>query len=162
MRFHRVFLALLLVTAVSAFAQHGGGHGGGMGMGGGMGAEHGMSGSHDSGASNGGSHSTGMANEAPDKVLSHNTAIASKIKSLTGQDATTACQGFKNLGQCVAAAHVSNNLGITWTDLKSKMTGTNPESLGKAIQDLKPAANSKTETKKANKQAQQDIDSTNS
>ncbi len=155
MRFHRILLALVLVTAVSAFAQHGGGHG--MGAGGGMGA----SSSHDMGSANG-HGSSGMANQSPDKVLSHNTAIASKIKNLTGQDASTACDGFKNLGQCVAAAHVSQNLGITFSDLKAKMTGSSPESLGKAIQDLKPSANAKTESKKANKQAQQDINDSNS
>ena len=126
-----------------------------------MGADHGMSGSHDMGSS--GSHgSSGMANQSPDKVLSHNTAIASKIKDLTGQDAGTACSGFKNLGQCVAAAHVSKNLGITFSDLKSKMTGSSPESLGKAIQDLKPSANAKSESKKANKQAEQDMNESSS
>ena len=161
MRFHRILLALLLVSSVAAFAQHGGGHAGGMGAGGGMGADHGMSGSHDMGSS--GSHgSSGMANQSPDKVLSHNTAIASKIKDLTGQDAGTACSGFKNLGQCVAAAHVSKNLGITFSDLKSKMTGSSPESLGKAIQDLKPSANAKSESKKANKQAEQDMNESSS
>ncbi len=167
----RMLMIALLALAIPAFAQrgaHGGGGGmgagGGMGSGAGMGSEHGMSGSHDmGGASNAGSHnSTGMANESPDKVLSHNTAIAGKIKTLTGQDATTACKGFKNLGQCVAAAHVSKNLDIPFSSLQSKMTGSGAVSLGKAIQELKPAANSKSESKKANKQAEQDINESSS
>jgi hypothetical protein len=37
------------------------------------------------------------------------------------------------------------------------MTGTSPESLGKAIQTLKPAANSKSEAKKGQSQAEQDM-----
>lgn len=160
-RMQRTLWVGLLALALPAFAQHGrsGNMGGGppAGAGPGMGADHGMSGSHDMGGNSGSHGSTGMANQSPDKVLSHNTAIASKIKDLTGQEASTACSGFKNLGQCVAAAHVSKNLGITFADLKAKMTGSSPESLGKAITDLKPAANSKAEAKKANKQAEQDI-----
>ncbi len=103
-------------------------------------------------------HGKSMAASSPDKVLSHNTVIADKIKALTGKDATTACSGFKNLGQCVAAAHVANNLpGLSFDSLKSKMTGSSPESLGNAIQQLDPKANSKAEAKKAQKQADQDI-----
>ncbi len=159
----RILLIGLLALAIPAFAQHG--HSGGMGApagaGPGMGADHGMSGDHSTGpSSNGpGSQHGSAASQSPDQVLSHNTAIASKIKDLTGQDASTACSGFKNLGQCVAAAHVAKNLGISFADLKAKMTGTGSVSLGKAIQDLQPSANAKAETKKANKQAQQDIKS---
>lgn len=163
-RFERMLLVCVLALSTAAFAQHGGGHGGGMGAGSSMGADHGMSGSHDVGPSNGpaansnsGHGSNSMSSASPDKVLSHNTAIASKIKDLTGQDAGAACSGFKNLGQCVAAAHVSKNLGISFADLKAKMTGSSPESLGKAIKDLKPAANSKAETKKGQSQAEQDM-----
>ncbi len=76
---------------------------------------------------------------------------------MTAQDA---CSGFKNLGQCVAAIHVSHNLDIPFTDVKSKMTGTGAESLGKAIKDLKPAVDAKAESKKAQKQADQDLSST--
>ncbi len=162
LKMQRILVIGLLAFAIPAFAQHG--HSGGMGgppagAGSGMGADHGMSGDHSMGPSSNapGSQHGSMASQSPDKVLSHNTAIASKIKALTGQDASTACSGFKNLGQCVAAAHVSKNLGITFADLKAKMTGTGSVSLGKAIQNLQPSANAKAETKKANKQAQQDI-----
>ena len=37
------------------------------------------------------------------------------------------------------------------------MTGSNVISLGKAIQELNPNANAKSESKKANKQANQDM-----
>jgi len=100
-----------------------------------------------------------MMHSSPSDVLSHNTAIAGKIKALTGQEAATACDGFKNLGQCVAAAHVAKNLDIPggFDALKAKTTGSGAVSLGKAIGELAPSANAKSESKKANKQAEDDM-----
>ena len=102
---------------------------------------------------------TDMAHSSPGDVLSHNTAIAGKIKALTGHDAATACDGFKNLGQCVAAAHVAKNLDIPggFDALKAKMTGSGAVNLGKAIQALAPSADAKGEAKKANHQASDDM-----
>jgi hypothetical protein len=93
-----------------------------------------------------------------------NTAIAGKSKTLTGEDATSACNGFKNLGQCVAAAHVAKNLDIPggFDAVKAKTTGTGTVSLGKANEQLAPSANAKSEAKKANKQAEQDLNESNS
>jgi len=92
-------------------------------------------------------------------VLSHNTAIAGKIQALTGQDAQAACAGFKNLGQCVAAAHAAKNLAIPggFDALKGKVTGSDAVSLGKAIEELSPQTNGKAEAKRANKQASDDL-----
>jgi len=100
-----------------------------------------------------------ISHASPATALSHNTVMADKIKTLTGQDATAACEGFKNLGQCVAAAHVAKNLNIPGgiDALKTKMTGSGAVSLGKAIQELAPDADSKAEAKKANKQASDDM-----
>jgi hypothetical protein len=105
-----------------------------------------------------------MSHGSPSDVLSHNTAIAGKIKSLTGQDAQTACAGFKNIGQCIAAAHVAKNLDIPggFDALKAKLTGSGSVSLGKAIKELSPNADAKAETKKANKQADDDLTETTS
>ena len=101
--------------------------------------------------------------------LTDNTKLADKISKLTGMSATSACQGFKNLGQCVAAAHVAKNLNIPggFTALKDKMLGISPNgtstatskpmSLGKAIQALDPSASAKAEIGKAKRQADQDI-----
>ncbi len=116
----------------------------------------------------GASHATTGSNHAdishgtPSDVLSHNTAVAGKIKSLTGQDAQTACSGFKNIGQCVAAAHVAKNLDIPggFDALRAKITGTGAVSLGKAIKELAPNADAKAEAKKANKQASDDLEGT--
>ena len=105
-----------------------------------------------------------MSHASPSDVLSHNTAIAGKIKTLTGQDAQTACNGFKNLGQCVAAAHVAKNLNIPggFDALKAKIMGTGAVSLGKAISGFAPTANAKSEVKKAKRQASDDMKETES
>ena len=73
-----------------------------------------------------------------------------------------ACNGFKNLGQCVAAAHVAKNLRIPggFDALKAKMTGGNGTNLGKAIQSFDLHVDPKAETKKANKQANDDLKET--
>jgi len=157
---HKHFVLITALTSMSfafglpALAQHG--HGGGPPAG------HGPSMANSSGGSargGEGMNHTNMSHASPSTVLSHNTAIANKIKTLTGEDAATACDGFKNLGQCVAAAHVAKNLNIPggFDALKAKVTGTGSVSLGKAIQTLSPNANSKSEVKKAHKQASDDM-----
>ena len=151
-----LFVAAAFVCGSSAVAQRS--H-----PGGGPPAGRGPSGASDSsmGAAgkNGAMGHSDMSHASPGDVLSHNTAIAGKIKTLTGQDAAAACNGFKNLGQCVAAAHVAKNLNIPggFDALKAKMTGAGSVSLGKAIEALAPDANAKSETKKANKQADEDM-----
>src|SRR6266498_3679658 len=92
--------------------------------------------------------------------LASNTKLASKLQGLLppGTNLQTAASGFKNLGQFVAAVHVSHNLGIPFDQLKAKMLGPPSESLGQAIHDLKPTANAKAETKKAESEAHQDLD----
>ncbi len=126
----------------------------------GPGSDSGMSGSQGSAAA---AH-TDMSHGLPSDVLSHNTAIAGKIQTLTGQDAQTACSGFKNIGQCVAAAHVAKNLDIPggFDALKAKVTGSGAVSLGKAVEGLAPNADAKAEAKKANKQAADDLKETSS
>jgi hypothetical protein len=149
-------IAIVTVTlslAIPSFAQRS--HpGGGPPAGRGPGSDSSMNGSHGNAAT----HSD-MSHASPSEVLSHNTAIAAKIKALTGKDAATACDGFKNLGQCVAAAHVAKNLDIPggFDALKAKVTGTGAVSLGKAIQGFKPDADAKAEVKKANKQSDEDM-----
>ncbi|HWY41882.1 MAG TPA: hypothetical protein VNX66_00185 [Candidatus Sulfotelmatobacter sp.] len=85
--------------------------------------------------------------------------MARKIKSLTGEAASTACGGFKAIGQCVAAAHVAQDLKIPggFDALKSAMTSGSGMSLCHATESLVPSANAKSESKKANKQAKQDL-----
>src|SRR6266849_1737237 len=83
-----------------------------------------------------------------------------------------ACAGFKDLNDCVAALHVSHNLTIKFNCLKWDVTGAKPAgdakscaapsndkamNLSKAIRELKPAANSRTEARTAEKRAREDI-----
>lgn len=159
----RLILAMLTVAALAlaapAFAQRS--HpGGGPPAGHGPDSGPGMSNSHDAGST----ARSDMSRGAPSDVLSHNTAIAGKIKTLTGEDAQTACGGFKNIGQCVAAAHVAKNLSIPggFDALKAKVTGSSAVSLGKAIKGFAPDADAKAETNKANKQADDDLKETTS
>jgi hypothetical protein len=151
---------MVLGSFTWGYAQHG--HGGGAGgdhMGGPpsgaassgkSGSDHGASGSNQSGKS-------------PDQLLNQNTKLSANLQKLLPSTMTPqqACNGFRNLGQCVAAIHVAHNLGISFMDLKTKMTGSPQESLGKAIKDLKPAANAGAEKKKAEKQAKNDMNSSN-
>ncbi len=166
----KLFLAVLALSSF-AFAQHGGGRpagagsaAGGMGMGSSTG--HGSAMGSDMSAGRGANGSMGnsgsMANasgKSASDLLTQNTKLYSNLQKLLPQGMTPqdACSGFKNLGQCVAAIHVSHNLDIPFADLKAKTTGTGSVSLGKAIEALKPGTNGKTESKKAQKQANADL-----
>lgn len=152
--------AATMSVAIGAVAQHG--H---SGMGGSMHSMNHQPSSHSANHSSTATSGT-RGQRTIDQKLTSNTKLAGKIHDLTGMDAQAACSGFKNLGQCVAAAHVSKNLGITFADLKDNMLALNPDgtpntsaktmSLGKAIQTLKPEADSKDEVKKADQQAKDD------
>lgn len=106
--------------------------------------------------------STNSAGKTTSELLAQNTKLSSKLGALlpAGTNLQEAASGFKNLGQFVAAVHVSKNLGIPFDQLKTKVTSG--ESLGSAIHDLSPAVNAKTETRKAQKQANQDLRETRS
>lgn len=170
---------LIYLAAVPAFAQRGGSGGG---MGGGMGAgrvgnmgNNGNSGNvgvPQTGPRNGrgdrgqtdrpgsqGQASRIDAKKSPDQMLQQHPQLESRLASLlpAGTDIQQAAGGFKNLGQFVAAVHVSHNLGIPFDQLKARMTGQPPASLGQAIHDLKPEANAKSEAKRAEQETRQDL-----
>ena len=152
MKSRTLIIALsVALLGIPLYAQHG--HGGG---GGGSGTGHSMN-------SNSNSHNNSGKDSKGSSVSDHledNTKLASKLQSLLppGTNLQQAAQGFKNLGQFVAAVHVSHNLGIPFDQLKAKMIGPPKESLGDAIHALKPTANAKEEAKKGEKQAKHDID----
>jgi hypothetical protein len=86
-----------------------------------------------------------------------------------GTDLKDACAGFKNLGQCVAAIHVSHNHdNISFACLKAGTapatgthlpagTGSSKMSLGKSIQALSPKIDAKEAANTAQKQSDADI-----
>ena len=164
-------VALASFLALPAWAQHGsGGHGGDSGMHGS--SMHGDSDSHsghgdsdaDTDHDSGSKHSKSQSHDhdgqkSVSAQLSAHPQLASKLAGLlpAGTNLQQAAQGFKNLGQFVAAVHVSHNLGIPFDQLKAKMIGPPPESLGKAIHQLKPDVNAKAATKEADHEADADL-----
>jgi hypothetical protein len=159
--------ATVAFMAALAFAQHG--HGGGRSSsmhGGGRsssmhGSDHSSSAHDKADADHGSGHDANHSGpKSISQKLASNTKLAGKLQGLLppGTNLQTAASGFKNLGQFVAAVHVSHNLGIPFDQLKAKMVGPPSESLGKSIHDLKPTADAKAETKKAESEAHQDLD----
>lgn len=154
-------LGVWLLTGGLATAQHG--HGPSGGPGGPAISQHGQMQEHSNGPGRESTQS-GSTNHEHQKMtvsekLDHNTHLASQLQGLfpPGTDLKQASSGFRNLGQFVAAAHVSHNLGIPFDQLKLKMTGDSPVSLGKAIHQLRPEADAKGETKKAEHEAKEEI-----
>jgi hypothetical protein len=145
----------LCLSATRTRAQHGpgGAHGGfGHGPAGMAGGEHAHGSAHE--------HSARMeGRKTPDQLLAQNSKLSSKLQDLlpAGTNLQEAAAGFKNLGQFVAAVHVSHNLGIPFDQLKARMTGPHAESLGKAIHALKPDADVKSEVGKAKREADSDL-----
>lgn len=96
--------------------------------------------------------------------LSTNPNQLSRVKASlpANTDLNAATAGFKNYGQFLAAVNVSNNLGISFTDLRAATTGTTltgqptgtaPVSLGQAIQKLKQGVDASAAAQTAQTQA---------
>jgi hypothetical protein len=166
-----IFLTALAATlylgSIPLLAQHVGGHAGEASPG-----SPGPSASRDDGAkgskSEAGSGTPTSAGMTVSQHLQHNAKLASKLESLLGMNGAVNglsplqqlqgdATGFNNLGQFVAAVHVSHNLDIPFDQLRAKVVGPPAETLGKAIQFFKPEADSKAETRKARKQANNDV-----
>ncbi len=170
----RIFVTITLaaaaawIMAIPAAAQgssqsH---HGGGSAAAGSMGGGHGMDAS-------GKSETSGP--RTPDQLLTQNTQLSSKLSGLlpAGTDLQTAAAGYRNLGQFVAAVHVSHNLDIPFAQLKCTELATaaacpgmtvpsKGSHLGQAIQTLKPtmsSGDSKAAAKQAEKEASADTHS---
>ncbi len=120
---------------------------------------------HAASPSHGGSHAThaGKSNAAhgpmtPAQHLQKSPQLAQKLAGLlpAGTTLDTAASGFKNFGQFVAAVHVSHNLGLSFQDVKDLMTGPKHESLGQAVQSLKPGS-SNDAVKQAETEAKDDL-----
>ena len=167
--------AAIAMASADALAQGRGGGAGG-GMGGGMGGGHGVGGTMGgpaggmpSGAQRGiespaGAQDRGRSGErqAPaaaqgqgktaQDLLTQNPKLADNVaKLLPGTNVQDAASGFSNLGEFVSAAHVSNNLGIPFADLKTRLLAG--DSLGTAIHALKPGVDAQLEVSKARARA---------
>jgi hypothetical protein len=170
---------LFCLTGLPLMAQgrSGGGMGGGGGMGmgqaggagmgrgpmdnGPMGRQPGMDNTGVNRGRNGGNNGPSMETQkTPSELLTQNTKLSSRLQSLLpeGANVQDAASGFKNLGEFVAAVHVSHNLNIPFAQLKDKVTSG--DSLGKALQALNPDLSHKeikSEVKKGKHQAKEDI-----
>jgi hypothetical protein len=157
----RTFLSFVLLTAFlsvgsSLFAQ---------GRGGGPPAGHPQTGSVDRGDGNSkfdakATTATASGTNPVGSKLSEHPELASKVQNMLpkGTSLDMAASGFRNLGQFVAAVHVSNNLNIPFDQLKGKIVNDHM-SLGSAIHALRPNVTSvaaNTEAKKAEGQAKDD------
>jgi hypothetical protein len=98
-----------------------------------------------------------------DQVLQDDAKLSAKLKAMLPADMTPqqACAGFKTLEQCVTTIHVAQNLKLPFADLKAKTTGKGSVALQKAIEQMAASVNAKAETKKAKKQAAEDMKGTN-
>jgi hypothetical protein len=92
--------------------------------------------------------------------LQKNTNLADKLRTRlpANTDLMDAAKGFRNLGQFVAAVNVSNNLGLDFTQLKTRMVDDGM-SLGQAIQTEKKTVDVETEVHRAETQADTMINS---
>ncbi len=169
------FLALLsmalFASGASVLAQHGQGGGKppsppsqGQGQGHGSQAAPPRSNSAQPDTNRGRSEQSGQPRKTVSEQLAKNQKLASHVQGVLppGTDMQKASSGFKNLGDFVSAAHVSKNLGIPFDQLKGTMVGPPQKSLGQAIHQLKPDADSKAEANKARKQADKAIRGTRS
>jgi hypothetical protein len=95
-----------------------------------------------------GTSTTTVTPTTPTTTTVKNAKLEQKLKLLlpAGTNMNDAAKGFKNWGQFVAAVHVAHNLNIPFTQLKAKMTGTTPMSLGQAVQALRSTTSTPTTT----------------
>ena len=96
------------------------------------------------------------------RLLEKNTNLRNKLASRLPSDmkVTNAAEGFRNLGQFVAAVNVSHNQGLDFLTLKDLMV-TKQMSLGQAMQQMKvDAATADVVADRATRAALADLDGT--
>jgi hypothetical protein len=71
-----------------------------------------------------------------------------------GTSAAQACAGFRRDAQCASTLHAAHNLGVPFADLKSRVIGGTK--LAAAIHALKPAADARSEARRAEEQSRSD------
>ena len=100
--------------------------------------------------------------KTPGELIEQNEKLASRLEAKLpeGTNLQLAAADFKNLGAFVSAVHVSNNLGIPFADLKSRILSGNGDSLGDAIHFFKPDVDATAEAKRAQKQAEKELKET--
>ena len=116
------------------------------------------------GGDRGGSHGQSSGRQGSTKArtpgdqLARHSALSARLEGLlpAGTDLQKASAGFRNLGQFVAAVHVSQNLGIPFDQLRDALVN-GKLSLGQAIQHLRPKADAPAEAAKGETQTKEDL-----
>jgi hypothetical protein len=86
-------------------------------------------------------------------AVADNTRLAALVPaSLSPEDA---CRGFRDLSDCSAALHASQNLNIPFADLKDRLVSGQP--LPAAIHAFKPSVDARREAQRAQRQAREDL-----
>ncbi|MBI4265157.1 MAG: hypothetical protein HY657_12345 [Acidobacteria bacterium] len=87
------------------------------------------------------------------ELVAHNPPLAARLQALLPDtDLQAASSGFSNLGQFVAAVHVSDNLDIPFDRLKVRMVDEKM-SLGDAVRALRPETDADAAAERAERQA---------
>ena len=81
-------------------------------------------------------------------ILSSNATLAARSRALlpAGTNLSTAAAGFEDARQFLLVEHIAHDLSISFNQLKTDLTGTNPMSLRQAISALRPDLSSATIT----------------
>ena len=81
-------------------------------------------------------------------TLSSNAILAARSRALlpAGTNVQAAAAGFEDARQFLLVEHIAHDLNISFDQLKTDVTGTNPMSLRQAISTLRPDLNSATIT----------------
>jgi hypothetical protein len=79
-------------------------------------------------------------------TLSSNATLTARAQTLlpAGTNVQTAAAGFEDARQLLLVEHIAHDLNISFTQLKTDVTGANPMSLRQAIGTLRPDLNSAT------------------
>ena len=81
------------------------------------------------------------------------TRVADVVRaSLSPEDA---CRGFRDLSDCSAALHASQNLNIPFPELTDRLVSGQP--LPAAIHAFKPGVDARREAQRAQRQAHEDL-----
>lgn len=119
----------------------------------------GRSGEHPSHATD---PATNASHASPQAVLDGNSRLDAPLQKQppAGTTPQQACAGFRELGACIPALHVADNLQIPSDDLKSRMTGGDSSSFGAASHALRPSADAEHTQHEAEKQTRRDLAAT--
>jgi hypothetical protein len=101
-------------------------------------------------------HAAPVPSLPPERAGDYKTLAGSLAKRLPhGTDLRSAAVGFRNLGDFVAAVHASDNLKVSFADMKARMM--NGGTLHAAIADLRPQADAGIEARRARSAAFEEL-----